>query len=184
VRRLNLAAAVTACQALQPEFDATARDVAELGPALYLPYRQQTVGSVGGVRLINDSKATSPAATIAALRSVREPAVVLLGGRSKRGGYDELAAYLAASPARGVIVFGEARSEIADHLERAAVKHTTVPDLERAVAAGLALTTPGDALLLSPACSSFDAFRSYEERGETFNGIVRRLRGFRAAADT
>ena len=186
VRRLDLAAAVAACREIVPGFDATGRTVQELARALYLPFRQETVGMIGGVRVVNDSKATSPAATMAALRSTREPAVLLLGGRSKRGGYDELAAFLSAFPPRGVVVFGEARAEIAGHLACAAVGHSVVEDLESAVTTGLALAAPGDALLLSPACSSFDAFRSYEERGEAFNFIVRQLPGFLAVsvADT
>jgi UDP-N-acetylmuramoylalanine--D-glutamate ligase len=120
------------------------------------------------------------------LRSVRGPVVLLLGGRSKRGGYEELASFLAASPPRGVVVFGEARTEIAEHLARAAVRHSVVGDLEAAVAVGLTLAEPGDALLLSPACSSFDAFKSYEDRGLAFNRIARQLPGFAAAgaADT
>lgn len=184
VRRLNLAASVAACREIVADFDPTARSVEDLHDALFLPFRQQAVGTVCGIRVINDSKATSPAATIAALRSTRGPTVVLLGGRSKRGGYDELAAYLAASPVRGVVVFGEAKAEIAEHLVRAAVPHAVVHDLEAAVGAGLALAQSGDALLLSPACSSFDAFASYEERGEAFNRLAARLPGFRAVPDS
>jgi len=178
VRRLNLAAAVTACREVVPGFDAATRHVDELRAVLYLPHRQQPAGDVRGVRLINDSKATSPAATIAAVRSTPGPVVVLLGGRSKRGGYDELAACLSRASVRGVITFGEARDELAGCLSRAGVAHAVVADLAAAVAAGLDLARPGDALLLSPACSSFDAFRSYEERGVAFGRIVRGLPGF------
>ena len=181
VRRLDLAAAVAACTVMVPGFDATRQTVDELGQALYLPYRQEPVGTIDGVRVINDSKATSPAATMAALRSVCGPVVLLLGGRSKRGGYDELAQFLALSPRRAVVVFGEARSEIAEHLTRAGVDHSVVQDLASAVSAGMALARPGDALLLSPACSSFDAFGSFEERGEAFNRLVRQHKRFSGA---
>jgi UDP-N-acetylmuramoylalanine--D-glutamate ligase len=181
VRRLDLAAAASACREIVPGFDASRWSVQEFAEALYLPFRQQPVGTIGGVRVVNDSKATSPAATMAALRSTEGPVVLLLGGRSKRGGYDELAAYLSAFSPRGVVVFGEARQEIAEHLSRAGVEHQNVSDLETAVALGLATARPGDALLLSPACSSFDAFRSYEERGEEFNRMARRVPGFIAA---
>ncbi len=178
VRRLDLAAAVCACREVAPEFDASAWDVEDFGQALFLPFRQQPVGAVGGVRLINDSKATSPAAAIAAVRSTVGPVVVLLGGRSKRGGYDELASFLSGASLRAVIVFGEAREEIAGHLSRAGVAHRMAGDLAGAVAEGFAAARSGDALLLSPACSSFDAFGSYEERGQEFNRIVRRMPGF------
>lgn len=178
VRRLNLAAAVAVCGAVIPGFDATTRHVDELRAALYLPHRQQPIGDVRGVRLINDSKATSPAATVAAVRSTPGPVVVLLGGRSKGGGYDVLATFLSRATVRGVIVFGEARDELAGHLARASVAHAVVADLASAVAAGLDLARPGDALLLSPACSSFDAFRSFEDRGAAFERIARALAGF------
>lgn len=186
VRRLNLAAAVTICREIAPEFDATRCSVGELRDALYLPHRQEEVGSVGGVRLVNDSKATSPAATVAALRSTREPTVLLLGGRSKRGGYDELARFLAASPPRAVVVYGEARDEIASHLEAERVGHSVVAGFEAAVTAGLAAARPGDVLLLSPACSSFDQFKNYEERGDAFRRLAHALPGFlpSAVADT
>jgi UDP-N-acetylmuramoylalanine--D-glutamate ligase len=178
IRRLNLGAAVTACREVAPRFDATRFSVHDLASALYLPYRQQPVGTARGVRFVNDSKATSPAATIAALRSTRGPAVLLLGGRSKRGGYDELARFLAASSPRAVIVYGEAREEIAVHLAASGVPHAVAADLEAAVSAALVAALPGDVLLLSPACSSFDAFGSYEERGEAFNQLVQCLPGF------
>jgi UDP-N-acetylmuramoylalanine--D-glutamate ligase len=181
VRRLDLAAAASACREIVPGFNASRWSVEEFAEALYLPFRQQPIGTIGGVRVVNDSKATSPAATMAALRSTEGPVVLLLGGRSKRGGYDELAAYLSAFSPRGVVVFGEARQEIAEYLSRAGVEHQSVSDLETAVALGLATARPGDALLLSPACSSFDAFRSYEERGREFNRMARRVPGFRAA---
>jgi UDP-N-acetylmuramoylalanine--D-glutamate ligase len=181
VRRLDLAAAASACRDIVPDFDASRWSVDEFAEALYLPFRQQPIGAIDGVRVVNDSKATSPAATVAALRSAQGPVVLLLGGRSKRAGYDELASYLAAFPQRGVVVFGEARQEIAEHLSRAGVQHHSASDLESAVGLGLAAARPGDDLILSPACSSFDAFRSYEERGEEFNRIVRRLPHFRAA---
>lgn len=178
VNRLNVAAAVAACEALSPGFDASARRIAEYAAALHLPFRQQEIGSIAGVRIINDSKATSPAATLAALRSVQGPVVLLLGGRSKKGGYDDLARALSGFRVRTVIVFGEAREEIAGHLRAAQVGFRTVDSLQTALAEGLAAARPGDALLLSPACSSFDAFSSYEERGGTFTRLCRERAGF------
>ncbi|MGD9675621.1 MAG: UDP-N-acetylmuramoyl-L-alanine--D-glutamate ligase [Candidatus Bipolaricaulia bacterium] len=174
VQRLDLAAAVAACAALYPPFDATLQHVEDLGDALHLPYRQEFIGWVAGVRVINDSKATSPAAALAALRSIPGPAVLLVGGRSKKGGYEELACALPGLDIRAVVVFGEAREEIAGHLRAAGVGFRTAADLEEAVGAGLAAARAGDALLFSPACSSFDAFSNYEERGEAFARLCRR----------
>jgi len=147
-----------------------------------LSVRLEPVGEIDGVRLVNDSKATSPAATMAALRSTQGPFVLLLGGRSKRGGYDDLADLLAKSGVRAVVVYGEARGEIGEHLTARGVAFTGVADFESAVRRGLAGARRGDVLLLSPACSSFDQFSSYEERGEAFNRLVRRTPGYRPPA--
>ncbi|MEN6368692.1 MAG: UDP-N-acetylmuramoyl-L-alanine--D-glutamate ligase [Thermotogota bacterium] len=178
VNRLNFAAAITACKALSPGFDASSQRIEEYDAALHLPFRQQEIGSIAGIRIINDSKATSPAATLAALRSVHDPVVLLLGGRSKKGGYDDLARALSGFRMRTVIVFGEAREEIAEHLHAARVKFRAVDSLQSALAEGLAAARPGDALLLSPACSSFDAFSSYEERGKIFTRLCQEQDGF------
>ncbi len=178
VNRLNFAAAVAACAALLPGFDASSQRVEEFDEALHLPFRQQEIGSIAGVRIINDSKATSPAATLAALHSVRGPVVLLLGGRSKKGGYEDLAHAVSGFDLRAVIVFGEARDEIAGHLRAARVPFQMTDTLHAALGAGLALARPGDALLLSPACSSFDAFSSYEERGEAFTRLCQEKTGF------
>ncbi|MDD4903185.1 MAG: UDP-N-acetylmuramoyl-L-alanine--D-glutamate ligase [Candidatus Bipolaricaulis sp.] len=174
VQRLDLAAAVAACTALCPTFDAASCHVEDYGGALHLPYRQEFVGWVAGVRAINDSKATSPAAALAALRSIPGPVVLLLGGRSKKGGYEELAEALRGFDIRTVVVFGEAQDEIAEHLRAAGVEYRTAADLEAAVGTGLSAARAGDALLFSPACSSFDAFSNYEERGEAFARLCRR----------
>ena len=178
VNRLNFAAAVAACAALSPGFDVSSQRVEEFDEALHLPFRQQEIGSIDGVRIINDSKATSPAATLAALQSVQGPIVLLLGGRSKKGGYEDLAHALLGFDVRAVIVFGEARGEIGDHLRAARVPFQTAETLRAALDAGLAVARPGDGLLLSPACSSFDAFSSYEERGEAFARLCREKTGF------
>lgn len=175
---LDLAAAACACRAAVPGFDASALDFGELEPALRLPHRQQLIGTAAGVRFVDDSKATSAAATMAALATTAGPHVLLLGGRSKGGGYESLAEALAANPPRAVILFGESREELAAVLARADVTFRLAPDLEQAVAMGAEAARPGDVVLLSPACASFDAFRSYEERGAAFATVVGRLSGF------
>jgi UDP-N-acetylmuramoylalanine--D-glutamate ligase len=76
------------------------------------------------------------------------------------------------------VVYGEAREELASHLTAAGAAFTRAEDLEEAIDLGLASAQPGDTLLLSPACSSFDAFASFEERGEAFDRILRARPGF------
>lgn len=138
-----------------------------------LPHRMQVVGERGGVRWINDSKATNVESTLAALNGLREPLVVLLGGRSKAGSaWHRLAAPLVR--ARAVLCFGEAGPEIARALADEGVRPETVGSLDEAVDRARALARPGDSVLLSPACASFDAFADFEHRGRHFAALVER----------
>jgi UDP-N-acetylmuramoylalanine--D-glutamate ligase len=139
------------------------------------------VGAIGGVRVINDSKATNPHATIAALRSIEGPIVLLLGGRHKGDGYGALRDAIEAASVRHVVLFGEASERLAAELAGISTEIRQTPDLEAATAAGLAAARSGDALLFSPACSSYDVFRSFEERGEVFDRLVRSKSAFRAS---
>jgi UDP-N-acetylmuramoylalanine--D-glutamate ligase len=137
-----------------------------------LPHRGELVCCAGGVRWLDDSKATNPAAAAASLRAQSAPVVWLLGGRNKGLAFDPLRA--AAQRVRVAICYGEAGAEIAAALgDSVAVERAA--DLEGAVrlAAGCAL--PGDVVLLAPACASFDAFESFEARGERFAALARAL---------
>ena len=131
-----------------------------------LPHRLQLVGEVGGVQWINDSKATNIASTEVALKSVTRPLIVLLGGRHKGEPYTQL--IHALGNVKRVVAYGEA----AEIIERDLQSHVDVErvdgSFDEVVAKAAALAQPGDAVLLSPACSSFDMFRNYEERGEAF----------------
>ncbi len=177
-QRANLRAALCACEALHP--DVRWRDVPidRIVSALRLPHRMEPIGSVYGVRAIDDSKATNPASTIAALAAVRGPVVLLLGGRMKEAGYDALRTAIDNPSVRRTILFGEAADRLANLLEGRPVHG--VPDVDAAVRAGLAAARAGDALLFSPACSSFDAFSNFEVRGEAFARAVRAAPGFTA----
>ncbi len=144
-----------------------------------VPHRLELVRELRGVRYYNDSIATSPERACAALRSFfDEPIVLLAGGRDKHLPWDELAE-LALRRARHVICFGEAAELIAHKLQ----VHTYTPaackvvaTLKEAVAAAASVAQPGDVVLLSPGCTSFDAFRDFEERGEWFRELVKSLR--------
>lgn len=144
-------------------------------------HRLQVAGVVDGVTYVNDSKATNVDATLKALTAYHGPVVLVLGGRGKGSSFDELAA-ACEGRVRQVLLIGEAGEDLARSFRRrAAVAPTTaVPfesfvDLEAAVAWAAAHTRPGDVVLLSPACASFDQYRSYERRGEHFIELVEKL---------
>lgn len=180
----NVRAALAACAALVPGFDPSAVPLAVVTPALALPFRTEPVGAVGGVRVINDSKATNPHSTIAALDAVGPldaPIVLLLGGHSKSHGYEALPEAIAGRDVRRVVLFGEAGPTLARLFDPAAFDVTVAADLAAAVDVGLRSAEPGDVLLFSPACSSYDEFRDYEERGRAFRRLVEAHPGFSPA---
>lgn len=172
--RANLQAAIAACSTLLPSFDPSFLRLTDLKEALCLPFRLQREGEVGGVRVINDSKSTNAASTLAALESVSSPVVLILGGRHKQEGYMPLAEEIATSSVRQTVLYGEAAAFLHEILE--AVGYTQVQvcaDLQEAIAAALVTSLPGDVLLFSPACSSFDQYQDYQERGEHFSRLIR-----------
>jgi UDP-N-acetylmuramoylalanine--D-glutamate ligase len=143
-----------------------------------LPHRGEVVAEVGGVRYVNDSKATNPHAALSTIEGF-DRAVLICGGRSK--GVD-LSPMAGAIPhVTGVVVLGEA----ADELE--AIFEEDVPvrraaSIEEAVTLGHAMARPGGAVVLAPACSSWDMFRDYGERGDRFSAAARSLAAKRREA--
>ncbi|HXQ27759.1 MAG TPA: UDP-N-acetylmuramoyl-L-alanine--D-glutamate ligase [Gemmatimonadales bacterium] len=135
-----------------------------------LPHRLELVREVGGVRWVNDSKATNVASTAVAIAAMDRPFVILLGGRHKGEPYTRLGPLLAAR-CRLVIAFGEAGPLVRRDLD-GAVPVADASDFADVVRRARAAARPGDAVLLSPACSSYDMFTNYEERGATFRGLV------------
>ena len=135
-----------------------------------LAHRLEPVREVGGVRWINDSKATNIASTVVAVEAMDRPFVLLLGGRHKGEPYTRLAPLLTVR-CRRVIAYGESGELIERDLggkvplERGTTFEDVVLRARRAA-------RPGDAVLLSPACSSYDMFKNYEERGATFRTLV------------
>jgi UDP-N-acetylmuramoylalanine--D-glutamate ligase len=163
----NAAAALAAVAALGVDPERAAR---ALGDFRGLPHRSERVAERAGVTWIDDSKATNPGAALRALDSFRAPLVWLAGGRNKGLDFAPLAE-AARGRVRAALLFGEAAGE----LERAlagAVATERFPTLEQAVARAAILARPGDVVLLSPACASFDQFRSYAHRGERFRAAV------------
>ncbi len=142
-------------------------------------HRTQLVRMVNGVSWINDSIATAPERTLAAIKSFNEPIILLLGGRDKNLPWDELAAII-HQRVEHVIVFGEAADKIlnalgqpegADRLQTISSRVGMIEALEEADR----IAAPGDVVLLSPGCTSYDAFKDFEERGETFMNWVNAL---------
>jgi UDP-N-acetylmuramoylalanine--D-glutamate ligase len=138
-----------------------------------LPHRLVLVGDDGAVRFYDDSKATDPHAAVAAVRSFAS-SVLIAGGRNK--GLDLSVLAQEAGRLRGVVAIGEATEEIVAAFAGVATVRTA-GSMDDAVAAARSLAEPGDAVLLSPACASFDWYRSYGERGDDFARAVRALVG-------
>jgi UDP-N-acetylmuramoylalanine--D-glutamate ligase len=137
------------------------------------PHRVQVVAEVAGVTYVDDSKATNPAAVVAALESFQAPVVLILGGSEKLTDFSELLPVLHGC--RAVVCQGEAGPRIAEYLEAeggGGLVYRT-PDQAAAVEMAAELARPGDVVLLSPGCASFDQFSGYAERGEAFTRIVR-----------
>jgi len=137
-----------------------------------LPHRLRPVGEYDGVLWINDSKATNVSATRVALEAFERPVVLLLGGRHKGEPYTSLLPGLV--DARGVVAFGEAAPIIVRELG-GGVRLEVANGLDEAIRVARGLARPGDAVLLSPACSSYDMFPNYAVRGDAFEAAVRAL---------
>jgi UDP-N-acetylmuramoylalanine--D-glutamate ligase len=140
-----------------------------------LPHRIEPAGVVDGVRYYNDSKATNVAATARSLESFEDGVVLILGGKDKGGDFASLVPLL-RSRARAVVLMGKARDAIAAQIGEPVPIAKTVTMAE-AVEAARRLARPGQVVLLAPGCASFDAYRSFEERGDDFKAKVRSLTG-------
>jgi UDP-N-acetylmuramoylalanine--D-glutamate ligase len=135
-----------------------------------LTHRLEPVGTIDGVLWINDSKATNVASTEKAVAAIDRPFVLLLGGRHKGEPYTRLIPLLEGR-CRAVIAYGEAKPIVVQDLA-AAVKVVEAGNFENVLETARSLAKPGDAVLLSPACSSYDMFNNYEERGASFRRWV------------
>ncbi len=171
--RENAAAATAAARAIGVDDDAIGRAL-ETFPGV--EHRIEEVATVDGVLYVNDSKATNAAAALRALASFPgRRKHVILGGRGKAETYDALAA--AFEHGDRAYLIGEASGDLAAALEPAHVPYVVWITLEDAVAAAARAASPGDVVILTPACASFDQFRSFEHRGEEFRRLVQKLSG-------
>jgi UDP-N-acetylmuramoylalanine--D-glutamate ligase len=138
-----------------------------------LPHRMETVARHEQVRWVNDSKATNVNAASAGISSMEGPVILLAGGSDKDADFSDFG-QLVRSRAKDVILFGATRHRLAEAIGD---DHVTaiVDDLQQAVDLATLLAKAGDTVLLSPACASFDQFRSYEHRGDTFRELAQAL---------
>jgi UDP-N-acetylmuramoylalanine--D-glutamate ligase len=161
---LNAAFAVAAARAVSAPAEAIQSALFAFQP---LAHRMALVTEVGGVRFYDDSKGTNVGAAVTAVLGLSEPRGVLIaGGRDKLGSYEPLVAAL-REKGRALVLIGEAADKIAAAVGDA-LPVVRAADMPSAVQKAYELAEPGDAVLLSPACSSFDMFKSYADRGDSF----------------
>lgn len=139
-----------------------------------LPHRCQWVAEISGVNYYNDSKGTNVGATLAAIEGMPGEKVVLIAGGQGKGQDFSPLQEAVARRTRAVVLFGEDAPLLSRALENT-VALSAAETMEDAVAQAAALAQPGDSVLLSPACASFDMFRNYIERGERFVAAVERM---------
>jgi UDP-N-acetylmuramoylalanine--D-glutamate ligase len=141
-----------------------------------LPHRLEKVATVNGVHYVNDSKATNVDAVVRALTCFDKPVVLILGGRNKNNDFGQLATHVRRYAA-AIIAYGEARNEIKQALCAACPGSLqTAESFEQAFDLARRQAQPGQTVLLSPACASFDLFKNYAERGDAFRQLVGELK--------
>jgi UDP-N-acetylmuramoylalanine--D-glutamate ligase len=168
--RENAAAAAVAARAAGIDDGAIA---AALRAFAGVPHRIEEVAERRGVRYVNDSKATNVAAALRAVACFDEPLHIILGGLGKNESYEPLATSLRAGTRAYLI--GAAADELASALAAAGVPFERSGDLPTAVRAAAAAARPGEVVLLSPACASYDQFVDFEARGDAFRALVEEL---------
>ena len=138
-----------------------------------LAHRMELVGELAGVLFYDDSKGTNVGAVVAAIDRFPRPVVLIAGGRDKGGSYEPLAQVMKQA-GRGAVLIGEAAPKLREALAPV-VPVEIAGSMEEAVAQAATMARSGDAVLLSPACSSFDMFRNYEHRAEVYRAAVKTL---------
>lgn len=171
----NIAAAVSAAWQFVDDVKATVQAVKTFKG---LEHRLQIIAETGGVTYIDDSIATTPSASQAAIAAFDRPKLVILGGSDKGSSYDELAATIAGdSTVKQVLLMGDTADQLAQSLDRAGFNNyeKISGDMDSIVNRASTLAAAGDVVLLSPACASFDRYRNYQDRAEQFIDAVKRL---------
>ncbi len=138
-----------------------------------LPHRMEYAGEAGGVRFYDDSKATNVGAVVRSLESISSPVILIAGGKDKGGSYGPLSGPV-KEKVKGLVLMGEAAGRIKEELGKVSPTYMAA-DMEGAVEQAWHLAESGDVVLLSPACSSFDMFDDYGQRGRVFQSVVEEI---------
>ncbi len=165
--RQNLLAAVLAATCAGGEPGAIQRSIDNFNP---LPHRMELTHHWRGIRFYNDSKATNVDSVVRSLESFTAPVILIAGGRDKEGSYAPLTT-LVRQRVKMLVLMGEARFRLAKALGKLSCT-VVVDDMEAAVQVALDGAAPGDVVLLSPGCSSFDLYENYQARGDHFRSLV------------
>ncbi len=170
----NLAAAL----AITRHFGVDDKSIINTLPAFKaLPHRLELVDQINGVSWFNDSKATTPQSAITALDAFEQPIILIAGGYDKNIPFEELGRKI-SQKARAVILLGQTADKIAEGIKARPQNRTQiefVKSLSDAVKLANKIAEPGDVVLLSPACASYDMFENYEQRGSEFTKLVQKL---------
>jgi len=170
----NLAASAVVAR----EFGVTDDRIAKaVGTFEALPHRLELVAEIGPARWYNDSIATTPVSSIAALEAFEAPKIIIAGGYDKGLPFDELGKKI-AQKAKAAVLIGKTATKIAGTIRAAgqtSVQVEFASSMAEAVDCANRLTQNGDVVLLSPACASYDMFTNFQQRGEVFRGLVRQL---------
>ena len=168
----NALAAFALCRAVNID---AARFAEGMGHFKGLPHRLENVGTINGVTFFDDSKGTNVGSTVAALNGMTVPTVLIAGGIGKEQDFSPLSEPVRRR-ARAVVLIGKDARSIESAITSARVACTHAQSMADAVEKAYASASAGDAVLLSPACSSFDMFKNYNHRGEVFAECVRTLK--------
>ncbi len=174
--RHNLANALAAAAAARHLGAGPAEIAAAAAAVQPLPHRLQPVGDVDGVTFIDDSKATTPQAAVAAMEAFAEPLILIAGGYDKHLDPGPMVEAVRRR-ARGVVLIGETAPALAEAIGAGGPRLERAPDLPSAVRRAARMAEPGGVVLLAPGHASWDMFENYEQRGEAFRLAVRRLGG-------
>lgn len=166
---------IMACILAVKEFDVENEIIKEyLSTFKGVEHRIEYVDTINGVDYYNDSKSTNNEATMTALKTFKNPTILIMGGLDRNIPFDNLADYV--SNVKAIVCYGETKNKIKEFADNNNVNCYVLENLNESVNKAYEIAESGDTVLLSPACASWDQFKTFEERGELFKNLVKGLR--------